>query len=940
LINQEQPHLVAICEVKPKNGSLRPIQDYSINGYSINYTNIDKNQGRGIIIFSHHSISHLVLQITSPIKFEEACIIEVRLSGNDTLIFACLYRSPTLNCMSIENNTNLNSLLKSLALNKKYSHTCFVGDFNFKSINWSSWTTPYNEESKEERFLEAVRDSYLHQHVQEPTRCRGADDPSTIDLILTGEENQLTNLDYHSPLGKSDHSILSFTYNCYSDCKTPTKRFMYTSGDFTAMRDWFVENNWVTQFVQTAQNKSVNVIWNEFKNTLLSLRDRFVPLKEIGKPSWKNKGDIPINKDLRQLIKEKKRLHRKWINSHSQPNGAKCRTEYNKVRNKVKLRMTQAKREFERNICYRSNENPKIFWSHVRSCLKTKSGVSPLLDSVTDKESLKFDDYDKANILQRQFCGVFTQEPEGDLPYFEEKTNKIMEDFHITTDMVKKGIQSLDPTKAFGPDEIHPKILKELVGYVSEPLAIVMNKTLENGSLPDDWKMAHVTPIYKKGARNIAANYRPVSLTSIICKLMETIVKSHIVSHLVEENLLSPKQYGFVSKRSTTTQLLSYLDKCSEIIATGKVVDSIYFDFAKAFDTVPHRRLLRKLDCYGIKGKVLQWIKEFLKDRRQLVKLNGVESIISPVISGIPQGSVLGPLLFVIYINDLPDEVLSDIYLFADDTKILKQVDSREDSLILQKDINSLERWSREWLLKFHPDKCHVLTLGKFGNIKHAHPYALGERELEHVFIEKDLGVVFDSELTFEEHISEKVTKANTIAGLIRRSFSYLSPRLFRQLFTAFVRPHLEYAQAVWSPKLRKYVNLIEKVQKRATRFIDGFKDLAYEERLRRLDLPTLEYRRTLCDMIEVYKHINFYDRRTIPDKLVLRTRPNRKHNLQILPNFANDGVRGIQSRSFYYRCVSTWNDLPRTVVNSPNVNIFKKRIDNAWKNHPLRYGN
>ena len=940
MIIREQPHLVAICEVKPKNGYLRTLQDYSINGYTLHYTNIDNDQGRGIVIHTHNSISHLVLQITSPINFEEACVIEIQLSGNDKLIFGCLYRSPTASCTSTENNNKLNSLLKSLALDKKYSHTCFVGDFNYKSINWSSWTTPYGENSHEERFLEAVRDSFLHQHVQEPTRCRGTDDPSTIDLILTGEENQITEIDYHSPLGKSDHSILSFTFNCYIECKNPTKRFMYDSGNFAAMRQWFVESNWATQFIQTAHNKTVNTIWKEFKSMLLNLRELFVPLKEVGKPSWKDKGNIPINKDLQQLIREKKRLHRRWIKSHSQPIAKKSRTEYIKVRNKVKRRMTQAKRNFERNICNRSKDNPKVFWSHVRSRLKTKSSVSPLLESVTDKKSLKFDDSEKANILQRQFCSVFTQEPDGDLPYFEERTNKVIDDFNITLDMVTKGIQSLDPTKAFGPDEIHPKMLKELVEYVSEPLTILMNKTLEDGCLPDDWRMAHVTPIFKKGAKNIAANYRPISLTSIVCKLTETIIRCQIVSHLAQENLLSPKQYGFVSKRSTTTQLLSYLDKCTEIIADGKVVDSIYFDFAKAFDTVPHRRLLRKLDRYGIKGKVLQWIKGFLKNRRQLVKLNGVESIISSVVSGIPQGSVLGPLLFVIYINDLPEEVVSDVYLFADDTKILKQVNSRDDSLVLQKDIDNLERWSRDWLLKFHPDKCHVLTLGKFGNIKHAHLYVLGDEELEHVFTEKDLGVVIDSELTFAEHISEKVMKANRIAGLIRRSFSYLSPRLFRQLFTTFVRPHLEYAQAVWSPKLRKHVNLIERVQRRATKFIDGFKDLGYQERLRRLHLPTLEYRRTVCDMAEVYKHLNFYDRLTIPDKFVLRTRPNRKHDLQLLPNFANDGVRGAQSKSFYYRCVSTWNNLPRTVVNSPTINIFKERIDKAWTNHPLRYGN
>lgn len=862
----------------------------------------------------------------------------MQLSGNDTMVFGCFYRSPTSNPDSIKNNEHLNSLKKDLSSNKKYSHRCFVGDFNFRTIDWSGWSSPHGEESKEEKFLEAVRDSFLFQHIQEPTRCRGTDDPSVIDLIFSCEEDQISNLNYIAPLGKSDHSVLSFNFNCYTNCKGPSKRYVYDSGNFLAMRQLLDEQSWSLNFAIESGGKSVDSLWDTFKIKLLDLRDRYVPLKEIGQPSWKDKGNIPIKQELRNLIKEKKRLHRNWLKSRNEKTRTNQRAKYIKARNKVKRIMTQEKRNFERDICNRSRENPKVFWSHVRRNLKTKSDVAPLLESNSKEASLKFNDKDKANILQSQFCGVFTNEPHGDIPYFELKTNNTINDIHVTVDMVKKAIQGLNPTKAFGPDEISPRMLKELVDYLSDPLAIIMNKTLSDSCLPADWKMAHVTPIFKKGVKNLPENYRPVSLTSICCKLTESIIKDQMMSYLLQENLLSNKQYGFIGKRSTTTQLLTYIDKCCEVIANGSVVDCIYFDFAKAFDTVPHRRLLKKLECYGIKGKIVQWIKAFLSDRHQLVKINGAHSRIGSVISGIPQGSVLGPLLFVLYINDLPEEIISEIFLFADDTKIFKRVDSVDDSDILQRDIATLEEWSRDWLLKFHPDKCHVLTIGKFDNIKHAHPYTLHGNVLEHVFQEKDIGLIVDSELSFEQHISEKVMKANKIVGLIRRSFSYLSPKLFRQLFIAFVRPHLEYVQAVWSPKLLKYVRLVESVQRRATKLIDGFRYFTYQERLRRLELPSLEFRRMMCDMIEVYKHLNFYDRSTIPNKLVLRTRPNRKHNLQILPNFSKDGVRGAQTKSFYYRCVPTWNNLPSTVVTAPTISVFKNRLNEAWNNHPLKY--
>ena len=280
---------------------------------------------------------------------------------------------------------------------------------------------------------------------------------------------------------------------------------------------------------------------------------------------------------------------------------------------------------------------------------------------------------------------------------------------------------------------------------------------MEEGDIPTEWKSANVSPIYKKGSKNKAENYRPISLTSIICKIMESFIKERVVAHLISNNLLSSKQFGFISGRSTATQLLRYLDKCIDTIVNGGVVDTIYLDFQKAFDTVPHRRLMGKLQSYGVKGRILTWIKSFLTGRTQVVKVNGSVSESAPVLSGIPQGSVLGPLLFVIYINDLPEAINSDSFLFADDTKVFREITSKDDAFALQSDIDSLQHWSNKWLLQFHPDKCHVLTLGKFDNIRYTHRYSIYEHELEHVFEEKDLGVTFESDLKFDEHISQKL---------------------------------------------------------------------------------------------------------------------------------------------------------------------------------------
>ena len=232
------------------------------------------------------------------------------------------------------------------------------------------------------------------------------------------------------------------------------------------------------------------------------------------------------------------------------------------------------------------------------------------------------------------------------------------------------------------------------------------------------WKHAKVTAIYKKGPKTKPQNYRPVSLTCILCKVLESIIRDHITNHMKENNLFSDKQFGFITGRSTTLQLLHVLNKWTEILDQGGSLDTIYCDFMKAFDKVPHRRLIHKISKYGIKGNILGWIDSFLSNRTQLVAVGAAESSRSNVTSGIPQGSVLGPLLFVIYINDLPEVVdkNSHVFLFADDTKVSRQIRTDADQIILQKDIDNLKIWSDTWLLKFHPDKCVSMTIQNSAN--------------------------------------------------------------------------------------------------------------------------------------------------------------------------------------------------------------------------------
>ena len=932
--------VIAICEAKLKTSKERSLKEYDLPNFDMHEANLENSIGRGIVVYTHKCIGKSTIQVTHSSNFEEACLLEIRLRGGDILLFGCCYRSPTESDTSSINNKNLNKLLEYVSL-KRYSHVCIVGDFNFKSINWTSGTTSRTETSEEHKFLETIRDCFLYQQVQEPTRKRGNDTPSLLDLILTNEALQVSEIKHLPPLGKSDHDMLVFEFNCYLDYTKSKERYIFSKGDYINMRKYLSESNWAIEFENLSTNHSTepNELWNSLKNMIHDLRNKFVPLEPASrKNSWKSKGNVPLDEAARKAIKLKEKSHRDWMKAIKLGRYTQGKALFTKARNKVKSLLRKAKRKFERGIALEAKTNPKSFWSHTRRHLKTKSGIAPLLENQMDHSSMKFDDQSKVEILSKQYSSVFTKEDMNNIPTIEDRSNKLIKDLVITVEMVTKALHEINPNKSCGPDLIHPRLLIELADQIAEPITVLFNKTVQSGILPTDWKRAFISPIYKKGSRHLAENYRPISLTSIISKIIEKLVRDRVVKHLLAEKLLSDKQYGFITGRSTTTQILYYLDNCIKEISSGGVIDAIYLDFSKAFDTVPHQRLLRKLEAYGIQGNILNWIKAFLIGRTQEVTINGTISEAVSVLSGIPQGTVLGPVLFIIYINDLLENISSTGLMFADDTKIFRLITSRNDSLVLQSDIKKLEEWSLNWQLRFNPDKCHILSLGKFDNIKYAHSYNVYGNEIDHVFEEKDLGIIIDSELRFEEHIGKKIRVANALVGQIRRSFSYLDCDTFRRIYAAFVRPHLEYGQAIWSPFRMKYIRAIENVQIRATKLVDGLGNTDYENRLKRLNLPTLAFRRKRGDMIEIYKHFKTYDKSTLSSSFMPRQRISRKHQFQLHIPPTNDGKLGIQTNFFYNRVVKTWNDLPAIVVSADNTNTFKNRLDKYWENNSLKF--
>ena len=576
---------------------------------------------------------------------------------------------------------------------------------------------------------------------------------------------------------------------------------------------------------------------------------------------------------------------------------------------------------------------PRCFYSYIRSKKKVKDHIEYLMKTDGTKTSSYAE---AAEVLADFFSGVYIKEDVTNIPEFPTRCGVHINSLSITEEDLLQKLSTLNTGKAMGPDKIHTWILKEGRQGLCKPLTMLFNLSLNSGNLPIEWKQALVTPIFKKGSRFDPNNYRPVSLTSQVCKVLEYFVSAFITKHLTQNSLVSQQQHGFTSRKSCLTNLLTALNDWTSSLDNGVGTDVIYLDFQKAFDTVPHCRLLRKLEAYGIKGSLLLWINNFLVNRSQQVVLKGSTSKSFPVSSGVPQGSVMGPLLFLIYVNDIPEQVGCSISMFADDTKIYTTVKDITDSYRLQADLNSLVKWARDWLLRFNVSKCKHMSIGTkpvtsysivdISNVSHS---------LSTTDCEKDLGVWISSTMQPSTQCQKAYSKAMQSLAIIKRTFKFVSKESFNILYKTYIRPHIEFCVQAWNPYYAKDIDLLEKIQHRATKLVPDLCKLPYEERLKQLHLYSLYCRRQRGDLIETFKILkNFLNVDSSNFFTLSSTTFTRGHDFKL---FKSRSKLLVRSNFFTNRIINQWNSLPPSVINAPSISVFKNRLDQYWTQ--LRYG-
>ena len=831
-----------------------------------------------------------------------------------------------------------------------------LGDFNFPppAVNWATYpgeypTPIYDGESLEKKsfheLMEFTNDRNCYQLVDQPTRGN-----NILDLIYSNNLEQYINMEVIKT-SISDHNLVHYTCHPPHDTGRSTidnpdevpliGRINFNGVDWDQINSELKKLNFgrIISDAPSILNAS-GYLFNKIAETLVEKCK-----VKIKKQKTKNN----CSKSRKILLRKRKLLRQSLKNQQPKKEKEQLEKKLLAIDNEIQKDIVEERRQKEKIAVEQLRVSSKPFFAYANSTKKCKSSVGPLKNQY---DAYIDDPLEMAEILRKQYESVFS-------PPISSKNVQNKEEFFqgdlttlnsikITTQDVITSLKSIRKDAAPGPDHVPSILLVQCAEVLAHPLTVIFNKSIETGELPKSYKEAIITPLHKGGPKCQAKNYRPVALTSHLAKCVEKIVKKQIMTYLEKNNILNKNQHGFRGNRSTLSQLLSHMNKIYELLEDGSdFVDVIYLDYAKAFDKVDHGVLLHKLREAGIGGNLGKWLHSFLTGRTQRVSVSKKLSETSDIISGVPQGSVLGPILFILLIADIDKDVeIAFVSSFADDTKPLAGIKTEADTKNFQKDMNSIYKWTEANNMQFNSKKFVHLRYGpnKLGLSK---PIRDPEgKEIKQEDSTRDLGVIMSADGTYNEHIEKTISAANRMSGFILRTLMNWEKDPMLLSFKAFVTSKIDYCSLVWFPHKEEHWKKLESIQRNFTNKIyDSAKatklsDFGYWERLEMLGLYSIQRR------IERYAiiYIKKLQLGLIGDTYGLKFETKfERHGIKCIPKESIIGKKEgrLRERSLFIRGPSLFNILPKDLretncfTGQDPIKSFKITLDQFLKGIP-----
>ena len=889
------------------------------------------SHGGGVAVWVRHD---LAFQHLDHIKTYDHEVIWFSLVARDghKIVFCAAYRSGSCS----ESDLSLWEYLDS-TLEQARSHgrnIVIAGDFNIHNKSWlgSTKTTRVGE------FAEEVCASHgVSQHVSMPTRGN-----NPLDLILTDfPEGVSTRV--MPPLGLSDHAVVIADVNLRMFRETRTTRVVwrYAKADWSRLKHYYNSTDWTSLMV-----KDPDEACQRITEHILAGMSQFIPSMKL---TTRPNDPIWWTPECTLAVKSKEKA---WKRYRKLP----CEERLGVYRQSVKeaaeiLRSTRRTHMADiRTRLTRGDMNDKAWWSTVKQASGEGGGNSvPLLTDMTGNEFVS--NREKADCLAGYFsqkCSLKDDFTGNTFPPMTHTATSKLCTVRFRPSAVTRALRKLDVSKATGPDGIPARVLKHCANELGLPLSQLFTHCFTSGVQPALWKTARVVPIHKRRSKSAPSNYRPVSLLCIISKVMESIVNRSLMNHLETNGILSKRQYGFRRGLGTSDLLSLVQHEWASTLAHGGEVHAMALDIAGAFDKVSHSGVLFKAERYGITGQLLSWITSYLQKRQLQVVVSGQCSTLQPITAGVPQGSILGPTLFLIYVNDCEQCIPPSVHLavYADDTTVYTCVPDK-DSIAsshaeLQSAVNAISQWGKSWKIQFEPTKSQAMTISH-----HRPPWRHPTLSFDGTMVREEsalklLGVTIDSTLGYADHLRNVAVRASQRMYFLRRVAPLLNALGRAKLFKGFVRPLFEYCPLVWMGASTTALSRLDNIQRRALKLINP-----------ESWLPSLNIRRAVSGLCYIYKLLSLPDGSPLVSLLPSRAVPRDsghntrrkssqldKHCYQLASDVPFTARNSIL-RSFPTAILPMWNSLPATLLQDPpclkclqgfKVKVYRHLLRADWE--------